>query len=86
MTTSTKGFDDYDLTTGGHSRGTITSGVHLNNEYPLVNGEVDEEQERRLQARQEHDKATGAREDHPEFTRRFLNDHAKAEAEAQNNA
>lgn len=67
--TTTPGFDSYDLTQNGFSRGTVTSGVHQDNNYPLVDGQLDEEQERRLQARQEHDWATGAREDHPPFTK-----------------
>lgn len=50
--------------------GEVTSGVYPNNTYPLVDGQLDFEQEKRLQARQEHDKATGDREDHPAFTRK----------------
>lgn len=45
----------------------------------------DEEQERREQARQEHDWASGKRSDHPSFTR-LASDAAKAEAAADENA
>lgn len=84
MSKTTPGFNDYDFSTGGFVPSeNVTSGVHLNNEYPLVEGKLDEEQERRLQARQEHDKATGARADHPEFTRKFPNDHVKAQQAAE---
>lgn len=58
------------------------SGVHPNNDYPLVEGELDFEQQKRLQARQEHDWATGAREDHPAFTRKGP-DATLAEAQAE---
>lgn len=82
MSTSTPGFDDYDLTGNGFSRGSVTSGVHVDNAYPLVEGNLDEEQERRLQARQESDFVRGNRADRPEFTRAFPNDHVKAEQAA----
>lgn len=46
--------------------GTITSGVFPNRNHTTA---PDVEQLKRLQARQEHDKATGARSTHPSFTR-----------------
>ncbi len=57
----------------------VTSGVFPNNTYPLVNGELDFEQEKRLQARQEHDRAEGRRPDHPPFTEKGP-DRVRAEA------
>lgn len=79
MATSTKGFDDYDLTDPSFSRGSVTSGVYPDNAYPLVNGSIDAEQEKRLQARQESEVARGTRTEHPPLTRQFPNDHVKAQ-------
>lgn len=49
--------------------GTVTSGVFPNNTYPLVSGKPDAEQEKRLQARQEHDFVTGKRATRPPYTK-----------------
>ena len=44
-----------------------TTGVHPNNDYPLVDGQLDLAQEMKLQARQESEWARGERPDHPPF-------------------
>lgn len=44
------------------------SGVYPDNSYPLVDGQLDFEQEKRLQARQESEWARGDRPNHPPFT------------------
>lgn len=63
------------------------SGIHPDNSYPLDNGALDEEQERRLQARQETEFVRGEREERPAFTERYTtNDHAaRREAETSEN-
>lgn len=49
--------------------GTVTSGVYPNNTYPLVEGELDFEQQKRLQARQESAWARDPENNvHPPFT------------------
>lgn len=47
----------------------VTSGVHPNNTYPLVDGELDFEQEKRKQAR-DSTTATINRTEQPPFTRK----------------
>lgn len=66
------------------------SGLYPDNTYPLVDGELDEEQERRLQARQEHDRtpresSDDPYEDHPPLTEKYTtNDHAERRAQVEN--
>lgn len=54
------------------------TGLYPDNKYPLVDGKLDVEQEKRLEARQEHDWAEGTRPDHPPLTHKYPNDYVKA--------
>lgn len=64
------------------------TGLHPDNSYPLVDGNLDEEQEKRRQARLEGARtkrvsSDAPHADHPPFTERFTtNDHAARAAEA----
>lgn len=65
------------------------TGLYPDNTYPLVDGELDAEQEQRKQARDEHDRTPRVSSedpyvDHPPLTERFTtNDHATRTAEAE---
>lgn len=65
------------------------SGIYPNNTYPLVDGAPDEEQQKRLQARQEHDRtpresSEDAYEDHPALTEKYTtNDHELRRQQAE---
>lgn len=82
MSKTTPGFDDYDFSTGGFVPSeSVVSGVNLNNDYPLVEGQLDFEQEKRLQARQESEFVRGTRAERPAFTKKGP-DATLAEAQA----
>lgn len=50
----------------------VVSGVHPNNTYPLVDGELDPEQKRRLAARQDSERARGLE---PTTEEKLVNEH-----------
>lgn len=59
-----------------------SSGMYPNNTYPLVNGKLDEEQEKRKQARQESAltkrvASATPRASHPPLTNKFTTDYIK---------
>ena len=65
------------------------SGIYPNNTYPKVDGQIDEVQEMKLQARQEgartrRTSSNTPRPAHPPLTERFsTNDHATPRADAE---
>lgn len=67
--------------TGEMTGGTVVSGLPMNRDETTDSEDV--EQQRRLAAREESRWARGDRDDHPEETRAFPNDHVKAQQAAE---
>lgn len=86
MTEPNPAYSDPTLETGRFS------GLYPDNTYPEVDGELDEEQQKRLQARQEHDRTPRESSDdpyadHPPLTEKYnTNDHALRRAQEEEEA